>query len=224
MNQHLNLRSFALVGLFLALAGVIMAERTSSRVLVVSGQTASAPILQIRGRSYVDVEILAQVTNGSLSFESNRIILTIPAPTPAAGDSESPQKLSKGFTNAALGALAQMREWKGAIETMIQFQVPVGGSWLQGYADQAETGLRLAKVAASNAADQSAMRLLENEYANLSQWAGNAVDQRRALNATRTMSPDVLRNDQELQNIWNCAQFLGSMLSSGMFSESPACY
>jgi hypothetical protein len=191
---------------------------------VVNGRTANAAVLQSGGRTYVDIDSLAQISNGSISFEGNRIILTIPTPDSSAETSDAPQKLSKDFAAAALGVLAQMREWKAAIETMIQFRVPADGPWFQGYHDRAEDALQVAKVAASNPADQNALQLLENEFTILSQWAGNQVDQRRELNATRTLSPDVLQNDQVLQKISTCAQFLASMFSSGMFSDNPVCH
>jgi len=224
MNRHFRFRFAALLGVILALAGLAMAQRLTNRVLVLNGQATTVPVAQIGGRSYVDIEALAQITNGSLGFESNRIILTIPSlSSPAEGSGSSP-RLSKDLSSAGLGALAQMREWKAAIETMIRFQVPADGPWFQDYRDRTEESMGLAKVAALNAADQRALQLLENEFANLSQWAGNAVDQRRSLNATRTLSPDVLQNDQVLQKISSCSQFLGSMLVSGAFSDNPACH
>ena len=223
INHGFKFRYAAWLGVMLALAGVVMAQRPPNKVLVVNGRTSTAAVTQIGGHSYVDIEALAQITNGSVSFEANRIILTIPSSNPADGGPDAQQKLSKEFAGAALGELAQMREWKAAIETMIKFQVPADSSWFQDYHDRANEGLRLAKVAVTNS-DQIALQLLGNEFNNLSQWAANAVDQRRALNATRTMSPDVLQNDEILQKLSTCAQFLGSMLASGISSDNPACH
>lgn len=45
--------------------------------LVVSGQPGQAPVLQIGGKSYVNIEALARLTNGALSFEGNQITLTL---------------------------------------------------------------------------------------------------------------------------------------------------
>ncbi len=44
--------------------------------LVVAGQPGQIPILQINGKSYVDVDALARLTNSSLSLKGNQVILT----------------------------------------------------------------------------------------------------------------------------------------------------
>lgn len=44
-----------------------------------NGQPGRAPVIQLHGRSYVDVEALARLTNGSLSFKGDQITLTLPA-------------------------------------------------------------------------------------------------------------------------------------------------
>lgn len=224
MNLHFSIRFFTLIGVVVVLAGVLLAQRTSNRVLVVNGKTTNIEVMQINGRSFIDVAILAQAANGSVSFPPNRIILTIPDSISGTTSPGAPPKLSKDFSNAALVEIAQMREWKGAIETMIRLQVPADQAWFQDYHDRVEGSLRLANVAASTAPDHDAFRLLDNEFANLASWAGSAVEARRALNATRTMSPDVLQNDQALQKISNCAQFLSTMLVSGMFTDNPVCH
>ena len=56
--------------------------------LVVSGQPGQIPVLQINGRSYVSIDALARLANGSLSFKGNQITLSLPgtaasAPAPA---------------------------------------------------------------------------------------------------------------------------------------------
>jgi hypothetical protein len=62
--------------------------------LIVTGQPGQIPILQINGKSYVDVDALARLTNSSLSFKGNQAILTPPgsAPStqPAAPESTAP--------------------------------------------------------------------------------------------------------------------------------------
>ena len=68
--------------------------------LIVSGQPGQAPVLQINGRSYVDIEALARLTNGSLGFKGNQITLTLPgaaasAPSTAAAPSQPAQPGSR---------------------------------------------------------------------------------------------------------------------------------
>src|ERR1017187_9442314 len=44
----------------------------------IAGHAGEAPIVQINGKSYVEVESLARLTHGNLSFKANRTILTLP--------------------------------------------------------------------------------------------------------------------------------------------------
>jgi hypothetical protein len=203
----------------LVLIAIALAAQRA-RVLVINGHNAG-PVVQMRGRSYVDIETLAQNTNAAVNFQPDRIVLTLPSG--GAGE-QIPAGLSKSFASAALGDLALMREWKTAVETMITFRVPVTGSWLQDYHDHAKEALQGAGVQAANPIDQKAFELLQHEFNALAGWAGGAVADRQALNATRTLGPDVLQNDQALQKINSCAQFLGAMLASGNFSDNPACH
>lgn len=201
------------------LAGSLIAQR--SRNLIINGRNAG-PVVQMRGRSYVDIETLAQNTNAAVNFQPDRIILTLAAS--GGGSDQTRAGLSKEFASTALGDLALMREWKTAVETMITFRVPVTGTWLQDYHDHAEEALKAASVAASNPLDQNALQLLQNEFNTLSDWAGNAIAARQALNATRTLGPDVLQNDPVLQKINSCSNFLGGLLVSGNFTDNPACH
>src|SRR5271157_5785855 len=50
--------------------------------LVVTGQPGQIPILQMNGKSYVDVDALARLTNSSVSFKGNHVILTPPGSAP----------------------------------------------------------------------------------------------------------------------------------------------
>ena len=195
---------------------------------MVNGKNAGPAILQSRGRTYVDVEILAQALNGSVTLEPDRVILTIPGANAGDADTQLPQTLpetmSREFASAALADVALMREWKVAIETMISLQSPATGTFFQDYQDRAEEGLRQASLAASTAPDHQSYQLLQNEFSNLAKWAGNAIATRQALNATRTMSPDVLKNDADLQKISDCGKYLSTMLVSLNFKDIPTCH
>jgi hypothetical protein len=86
-----NVRNFQIliwVGLVLALAGSLFAQSGSDKILVINGKTVDSGLIQIGGRSYVDVETLAQLTNGSFVVDPHRVVLNIPvgnapAATPA---------------------------------------------------------------------------------------------------------------------------------------------
>ena len=216
MKNRGKARYAILFGLILACAGMLFAQSTSDRALFVNGKPAGT-VVQIGGRSYVDIDTVAQITNGSVTVEPNRVLLTIaglrPGPNANAVPPSPPQGVSREFARVAIAELAEMREWRGAVGTILTYGVPVVGSWPQDYRDHIEANLMQVAVAATTASDQDALQLLRNEFANLSQWAGDVVATRQSLNATKTVDPNAMQNDQTLAKISNCSQFLSSMLS-----------
>ena len=226
MNRHRNLKSLALLGIVLSLAGVLLAQRGPDKVLVVNGKTIESPVVQIGGHSYVDIETLAQITNGVIAVQPDRIVLTIPIATSSTTPSPPPppEGISKEFAREAIGLLAEMREWRGAIGTTRTYNVPFTGTWPQDYHDRVEADLQRVAVTASTASDQDALQLLRNEFENLSNWVNSVIAERQALNATKTVDPNMMQNDQALAKISSCSNFLSSMLVSGVFADSPSCH
>ena len=228
MNRRRNLKYLVLFGIVLLLAGVLLAQRGPDKVLVVNGKTIESPVVQIGGRSYVDIETLAQITNGVIAVQPDRIVLTIPIATSSAPSSPPPpppqEGISKEFAREAIGLLAEMREWRGAIGTTRTYNVPFTGTWPQDYHDRVEADLQRVAVTASTASDQEALQLLRNEFENLSNWVNSVIAERQALNATKTVDPNMMQNDQALAKISSCSNFLSSMLVSGVFADSPSCH
>jgi hypothetical protein len=224
MNRLNHLQYVVLLGSVLSIVAVLSAQRAPNKTLVVNGKTTDTTITQIDGRSYVDIEALARITNGTVTVEPNRIVLTIPVSTPGAASSPSPDRVSKNFASVAINQLAEMREWRGAIGAILIYGAPVVGTWPQDYRNRAEASLMQAAVAASTASDQDALKLLRNEFANLAQWASDVVTTRQAMNATKTVNPDIMQNDQVLAKISDCSRFLGAMLVSGVFADNPSCH
>jgi hypothetical protein len=226
MNRRRNLKYFILVGFILSLAGVLWAQRGPDKDLVVNGKTIGSPVVQIGGRSYVDIDTLAEVTNGVIAVQPDRVVLTIPtepsgvppAPTPP------PDALSREFAREAIGLLAEMREWRGAIGTTRAYNVPFTGTWPQDYHDRVETDLQRVAISARTPADQQALQLLSNEFENLSNWANGVIKERENLDATKTVDPNVTQNDQVLQKISACSNFLSNMVVSGTFSDDASCH
>jgi hypothetical protein len=224
MNRLSHLQYAVLLGFVLSIAAVLSAQRAPNKTLFVNGKTTDATITQIDGRSYVDIETLARITNGTVTVEPNRIVLTIPVSNPGAAPPPAPEGLSKNFATVAIGALADMREWRGAIGTILTYGAPVVGTWPQDYRNRAEASLMQAGVAASTASDQDALALLRNEFANLAQWASDVVTTRQTMNATKTVDPNIMQNDQVLAKISDCSRFLGAMVVSGVFTDNPSCH
>jgi len=227
MNRLVNFRSLALFGIgVLSLASVLWAQRGPDKILVVNGKTFGSPVVQIGGRSYVDVETLAQITNGVIAVQPDRIVLTIPVAASSAPPPPPPppEGLSKEFAREAIGVLAEMREWRGAIGAIRSYNVPFTGTWPQDYRDRVEADVQRLSVAASTPSDQDALQLLRTEFDNLSNWTSNVIAERQALNATKTVDPNMMQNDQALAKISSCSSFLSGMLVSGAFSDSPSCH
>ncbi len=230
MRNRSGISYYLLFGFVLFFAGILLAQNLPDRPLIVNGKSAGM-VLQMDGRSYVDVETVAQFTNGSVTFEPSRIVLNFPGPGTSSASSATasagpapPPGLSRNFASLAISLLAEMREWRGAVGTILTYNVPVVGTWPQDYHDRVEADLERVALAASTDADQNAMQLLRNEFSNLSRWATDIVDTRNSLNATNTVSPDAMQNDTTLAKINNCSRFLSSMLLSGTFSDDQSCH
>jgi hypothetical protein len=231
MRNRSGISYFFLFGFILLFAGILLAQNIPDRALIVNGKSAGM-VVQMGGRAYVDVETVAQFMNGSVTLEANRVVLTFPesgtAAAPSAGlaplPPAPPPGLSRNFASLAIAELAEMREWRGAVGTILTYGVPVAGTWPQDYHDRVEANLGQLGVAASTAADQDALQLLKNEFSNLSKWASDVVATRQALNATNTVRPDTMQNDPTLAKISDCSRFLSSMLVSGVFADNQSCH
>src|ERR1700728_933395 len=314
MKNLCNFRFFIWLGFVLALAGTLFAQSATDKVLVINGKTVDSPVVQIGGRSYVDVETVAQLTNGTFVVDPHRVVLNIPAanapaPTaaathapavtapataaphavvpnipaatapappaaatpapavtvpataapaaqtaadkataevtapnganpasasPAAAANEAaaeaaappppPKGISRQFATVAIAALADLREWRGAISAMISHGLAVSDAWAAGYRDQAQADLSQAELAVTTDDDRNALQLLRNEESNLESWWNTVLGQRQDLNGASTIDPDALKNDPMLTKIRACSQFLNPMLVSGTFSDNSGCH
>jgi hypothetical protein len=208
------------------------AQNPPGRPFIVNGKEVGS-VVQMDGRSYVDVETLAQATNGSVTIEPNRVLLNLPAPEgaaapggenqPTAGETPPPEGLSREFARQAIGLLAEMREWRGAVGTILMYNVPVVGTWPQDYRDRVRASLDQVSVTAMTPDDEAALSLLQSQFSRLSDWADNVVTTRDNLDATNSVRPDALGNDPALAKISSCSGFLSSMLVSGKFENSTSC-
>src|SRR6202051_3227179 len=203
MSNRSGISYFLLFGSTLLCAGILWAQNAPDRALIVNGKSTGT-VMQMGGHMYVDVETIAQFTNGSVTLEPNRIVLTFPTPGTTAAPSTStapvapPPGLSRNFASLAIAERAEMREWRGAVGAILTYGVPVVGSWPQDYHDHAEANLEQVGVAVSTAADDEAMQLLRNEFSNVARWANDVVTTRQSLNATNTVGPNTVQGDQTL--------------------------
>jgi hypothetical protein len=202
------------------LALTLAAQQIS--LLVVNGLQGQAKVIQVEGRNYVEVDGLARLTNGSISFNGNQIVLTLPgsggnAPAQAAVQApSSPPGFSKGFVTAGTEAMAQVREWHTALRTAIEH----GDVWLGAYRAQARESLRLASLAITTDSDRSAYPFLVNEYNNMK----NLSDQYLQITNNRDyIDPNSLQNDPLNQKFVTCARSLSSMASTNQFIDDGSC-
>src|ERR1700758_5384152 len=90
-----NLWALQLISTLLILfpGGTLAQRDQQGRTLMVDGYTGKAAVVEIGGHAYVEIEGLAQVTHGSLSFKENRIVLTLPTTMPPSA-MQSPELAS----------------------------------------------------------------------------------------------------------------------------------
>lgn len=222
------IRSILMMFLVFVLLKCAHAQPKQGSVLVIHGQAGQAPIVQLNGRDYVDLQSLAEMTNSSLSFKANRVVMTLPSsnppqPEPVAAPSAS--GLSSDFMKAGIETIALMREWASPLAYAIQNNYQVTEEWVAGYRENAANQLRLASGAASTDADRSALQLLTNEFQFVRQWSDNLVAAKRSMDTAKyAMSPAALRNEPLSQKIITCGHFLAAMLGSSSFQDDSSCH
>jgi hypothetical protein len=212
----------------LVLPGIIWSQAAQqNRTLTASGHPGQIPVVEINGRSYVDIEALARLMNGSLSFKGNQTTLTLPgaaASTPETPpDASQPVNpgFSKEFMKAGIEEMSVIREWRSALINAVQNGYPVTDAFVAGYRGQAATNLRLASVAASTDSDRNAFQLLSNEFDNMQKLSNKVLAARKNMNY---LSPDALNGDPLDQQILTCARSLAAMASSGQFQDDGSCH
>ncbi len=203
-------------------------QKTS--VLTIAGQEGEVQLLQVNGKSYVEVESLARLTHGNLSFKANRTILTLPAPelgTPAstpqtpATEPQPKAGFSRAFVQAGIEQMGLIREWRIAIVTAVQNNVPLSEEWASAQHRQAEKNLALASAAVSTDDDRNAFSLLSSEFANMQKLSELYVAMSKRATA---MSSDTFGNATLEDQILSCARAFVSMTESREFQDQPTCH
>ena len=218
-------------GVLLLMVAMAMAQsQRESEALSVQGYQGQAKVIRYQGGVFVDAQALAQITNGSLSFEKNRIILTLPSPDDSSSSADAHRSgFSRPFMKAAIEAMASIREWGGTLQAIVLNGYPVGnttaGNTIMAFQGRAADSVALVSAAASKDSDYRGLELLQNEFNNVQAWADGYAKARSALDAAElSMSEDQLNHDSEAQKIIHCGQFLAQMFASGSFQDDPACH
>jgi len=228
---HMMKHRPVILGAVLLMVAVAMAQsRRETEALSVQGYQGQASVIRYQGHVFVDAQELAQITNGSLSFEKNKIILTLPAPDgSSSSDDAHTSDFSRPFIKSAVEAMASIREWGGMLMVTVQDGYPVGntmaGNTIVAFQDRAADNVALASAAASTASDSRGLELLQNEFNNVQAWSDKFVEARRSMSAANlTVSEGALKNDEGAQKILRCGQFLAQMFASGTFQDDAVCH
>lgn len=229
MTVNMKYKSLAIMALLLP--GIIVAAQTQrpKEALSVQGCLGKVSIVQIQGRDFVDVQDLARITNGSLTFEGDRMILNLRCDaSKSAADDAAKTGFSRPFMKAAIEAMASIREWGGMLYITVQNGYPVGntmaGNTIAAFQGRAADAVGIAATAASNESDARGLELLRNEFNNVQNWSDRYIKARSTLSAAEyTIRENALKNDQEVQNMIQCGQFLAQMFAGGTFQEATAC-
>jgi hypothetical protein len=206
-----------------AVPGMVLSQGVEdSRTLVIEGQAGQAPVMRLRGKSYVELEALARLSHGSLSFNGNQVTLTLPGSAANTATTATGEKsdFSKEFLRAGIEEMTMVREWRIVLTNAVQNGIPIGDDWMAIYREPALRNLRLAAVAASTDPDRSAYQLLSNEFDNMKKLSDRFV---AAHTAQTYMPPDSLKGDPLDQQILNCARSLAAMAAGGKFVDDGAC-
>ena len=196
-----------------------------SETLSVSGQPGRIPVIQINGKSYVEITALARLTSSSVTFRDKQIILTFLLSasnvTAPETDQPAPSAFSKEFLRAGIEEMTAIREWRVAIVNAVQSNFPVTDDWVAGYRRSADSKRALTSAAIVTDSDRSAFALLSNEFSKMQALSDKYLALRKSLTY---IAPDSLSNDPLDQQILNCAVGLSSLAASGKFEDVPACH
>ena len=211
--------------LVVPIAGVSQQTPAAGGTLAVAGHAGQVPVVKINGKTYVELESLARLTGGSLSFQTNHTILTLaaaPASAPPAPVAAPPKpQFSVEFLKAGIEEMAVIREWRVAIVDAVQTNSPISDDWVSGYRRTADNKLALATAAAGTEYDRQALVMVQNEYNNMKQMSDEFLGMRKNMNY---ISPDSFDNNPLDQKILDCSRALAAMAASGQVQDEVSCH
>jgi hypothetical protein len=226
-------KRFLLLFLILLSRGVTQAQANpQNRRLVVNGKAGDATVVELNSRTYIDLETLVRIANGSLGFQGRQITLVLPgsaastqASSPALEEPTGHDGLTRNFMIAGIETIAQMREWASTMANAIQHGYGVTETWAADYRGKAADSLRQASASTSTDADRNALQLLTNEFHNVGTWSDELVEAQKNMDTAKySMSSGALRNEPLSQQILHCGHFLATMLGSAEFADDSSCH
>jgi hypothetical protein len=214
-----------LFGAWMTISGDCRAQMTQSPdsrpggTLAVMGHSGTTALVKMNGRSYVDLEALTRLLEGSLSYTRDDVTLTLPAAREAP-EAEAQEGFSKPFMEAGIEQMAVIREWRVAIMDSVQNNYPISESWVSAQLRRADRNLKLAATAASTDDDRSAVPLLTAELKNVEKLSDRILAKRRQASY---IPPRSLNNDPLDKQILACAQSMAAMVANNAFVDDANC-
>jgi hypothetical protein len=210
-----------LLGLLIANGSALPQAGQPGEMLTVTGFTGQAPVTRINGSSYVAIDALARLMSGSLAYQANQIVLTIPAAGTASptGRPANPG-LSKEFLKGSIETMSDIREWRSALLNAVENSYPIKDAWMADYHAQAARNLRLTSVAVTTDSDRKALQLLQKEFEHMQALGNKILAARKNLNY---ITPESVKKDPLDQKILNCARSLAEMAATGEFQDLGTC-
>lgn len=154
MREKLLPAGLTLVALVAASALVLSQAGQQNGTLLVSGHSS--------GKSYVDIEALARLANGSLKFSGNQITLTLSdsggdSPTTPPDTQPASPGFSKEFMKAGIEEMTVIREWRSALVNAVQSGFPLTDDIVGRFRGQALASDAMTSAAASTDSDRMRM-------------------------------------------------------------------
>jgi hypothetical protein len=189
-------------------------------MLTVSGFNGQVPLTRVNGSSYVAVDALARLMNGSLAYQGNQIVLTIPAAATVPASRPANPGFSKEFLKASIETMSDIREWRSALLNAVENSYPIKDAWMADYRAQAAKNLRLTSVVVTTDSDRKALPLLQKEFDHMQELGNKILAARKNLNYITLES---VKKDPLDQKILNCGRSLAEMAASGEFQDVGTC-
>ena len=221
MKMRIAVIAILLTTFIMLLANLRTQSLQKYSMLTIAGHPGEAPLIQVNGKSYIDTESLAQLSQGTLSFKANRVILTLPVTEPEVPVPHVATGFSSGFTRAGIEELSVIREWRIAIVYAVQHNTPASVDWIAAQHRLAEKNLSLASSAASTDDDRSAYPLLSSEFNNMQNLSEHYIVVRAQ---SSFISPDTFNSSPLEDQILRCARGFVAMTESHELQDQPACH
>jgi hypothetical protein len=221
MQAATHARWVTIIVLLIANGAALSQAGQPGETLTVGGFTGQAPVTRINGSSYVAIDALARLMNGSLAYQANQIILTIPAAAavPSSGQHTNPG-FSKEFLKGSIETMSDIREWRSALLNAIENSYPIKDAWMADYLAQAARNLRLTSVAVTTDSDRKMLPLLQKEFDHMQALGNKILAARKNMNY---ITPESVKKDPLDQKILNCARSLAEMAANGEFQDVGTC-